>query len=77
MTAGCGPVYGACRVFRQMQRESTVVARCTVARLMRKLGPRGVVRGRGTKTTVSDKGGPCPLGKINREVRAERPNALW
>jgi len=28
-------------------------------------------------TTVSDKAVPCPLDRVNRQFRAERPNALW
>ena len=70
-------VYGVRKVWRQLQHESTVVARCTVARLMRKLGLRGVIRGKGTRTTISDKTATCPLDKVNRQFRAERPNALW
>jgi len=54
-----------------------VVARCTVERLMRRLGLQGVVRGKPVKTTISDKATPCPLDKVNRQFRAERPNALW
>lgn len=70
-------VYGARKVWRQLQRESTPVARCTVERLMRRLGLRGVIRGKGVKTTVSDKAAPCPLDRVNRQFRAARPNALW
>ena len=47
-------VYGVRKVWRQLKREGHVVARCTVARLMRELGLRGVVRGRRMKTTVPD-----------------------
>ena len=46
-------VYGVRKVWRQLKREGHVVARCTVARLMRELGLRGVVRGRRMKTTVA------------------------
>ncbi len=44
---------------------------------MRRLGLQGVVRGKPVKTTISDKATPCPLDKVNRQFRAERPNALW
>ena len=47
-------VYGVRKVWRQLKREGQVVARCTVARLMRDLGLRGVVRGSSVKTTVPD-----------------------
>ena len=39
-------VYGADKVWLQMNREGSAVARCTVERLMRKLGLRGVMRGK-------------------------------
>ena len=69
--------YGVRKVWRQLLREGVVVARCTVERLMRRLGLQGVVRGKPVKTTISDKTKPCPLDKVNRQFRAERPNALW
>jgi putative transposase len=70
-------VYGVRKVWRQLRRESIDVARCTVARLMGRLGLRGVIRGKGVKTTVSDMAAPCPLDRVNRQFRADRPNALW
>ena len=39
-------VYGAGKVWKQLEREGTGVARCTVERLMRRLGLRGVKRGK-------------------------------
>jgi transposase InsO family protein len=70
-------VYGARKVWRQLQRESHGVARCTVERLMRNMGLAGIVRGRKVRTTVSDKATPCPLDHVNRQFMAPRPNALW
>jgi transposase InsO family protein len=70
-------VYGARKVWLQLRREGAVVARCTVERLMRRLGLKGAVRGTPVNTTVSDKGASCPLDRVNRQFRAERPNALW
>ena len=69
-------VYGVRKVWRQLGREGISVARCTVARLMRRMGLRGVLRGRETRTTVSDKATPCPADRVNRQFRAPRPNAL-
>lgn len=69
-------VYGADKVWRQLDREGIDVARCTVERLMRKLGIQGVRRGKVVRTTVSDSAAPCPLDKVNRQFRAERPNQL-
>jgi len=54
-------VYGADKVWRQLQREEVPVARCTVERLMRRHGLRGVVRGKVVRTTVSDAKALCPL----------------
>src|SRR5687768_1693268 len=70
-------VYGVRKVWRQLGREGIGVARCTVARLMREMGLKGVVRGKPVKTTVSDRAAPCPLDRVNREFQAPRPNALW
>jgi len=70
-------VYGADKVWRQMQREGTKVARCTVERLMNRLGLRGAVRGKSVRTTVPDSKQPCPLDRVNRQFKADRPNQLW
>jgi transposase InsO family protein len=70
-------VYGARKVWRQLHRDGHTVARCTVERLMQRLGIRGVVRGKPIKTTISDKAAPCPLDRVNRQFIADRPNALW
>ena len=70
-------VYGADKVWRQLTREGMTVARCTVERLMRRHGLRGVMRGKVVRTTISDNKAPCPLDKVNRQFRADRPNQLW
>jgi transposase InsO family protein len=70
-------VYGADKVWKQMNRENVAVARCTVERLMRRLGLRGVRRGKVVRTTVRHDKALCPLDKVNRQFRAERPNQLW
>ncbi len=70
-------VYGVRKVWRQLRREGFDVARCTVARLMRAMGLAGVIRGKPVRTTVSDKGAPCPLDRVNRQFRAPAPNRLW
>jgi transposase InsO family protein len=70
-------VYGADKVWRRLRREGTNVARCTVERLMRKAGLRGVVRGKVVRTTVADTTAPCPLDRVNRQFKAQRPNQLW
>jgi putative transposase len=71
-------VYGAEKVWRQLRREDVDVARCTVERLMRAMGLRGVVRGRAYRvTTVADESLERPLDLVEREFRATRPNQLW
>ena len=70
-------VYGVRKVWRQLLREGVQVARCTVERLMRQMGLRGVVRGKPVRTTVADPARPCPLDRVNRQFRADRPDALW
>ena len=70
-------VYGADKVWRQLRREGTKVARCTVERLMRRQGLRGVMRGKVVRTTLSDSQAPHPLDKVRRQFRAQRPNQLW
>ena len=70
-------VYGVRKIWRQLRREGLVVARCTVARLMRQMGLKGVVRGQPVKMTIRDKAVACPGDLVNRQFQAERPNALW
>jgi transposase InsO family protein len=70
-------VYGADKVWHQMNREDIEVARCTVERLMKRMGLQGVRRGKVVRTTISDNKAPCPLDKVNRQFKADRPNQLW
>ena len=69
-------VYGADKVWKQLNREGIRVARCTVERLMKRLGLEGVRRGKVVRTTISDKAAPCPLDRVNRQFKADRPNRL-
>jgi len=69
--------YGAYKIWKQLNREGIRVARCTVERLMRKLGIRGVIRGKGYKTTVSDLGAGRPADLVERSFTATAPNRLW
>ena len=70
-------VYGVRKVWRQLQREGFDIARCTVARLMRMMGLRGIIRGKPVKTTVSNKSAPYPLDRVNRHFKAPASNMLW
>lgn len=71
-------VYGARKVWRQLQREGFAVARCTVERLMRTMGLQGAVRGKRVKTTtVAHEGAERPADLVARDFTAGRPNQLW
>ena len=71
-------VYGADKVWAQLKREGTEVARCTVERLMRQLGLRGAVRGKTiVRTTIGDEASDRPLDLVARQFRAPAPNRLW
>jgi putative transposase len=70
-------VYGARKVWRQLNREQIPIAKCTTERLMQKLGIRGVVRGRGYKTTIPDLAAERPADLVQRTFTASHPNQLW
>jgi putative transposase len=70
-------LYGARKIWHVLRRQGEDVARCTVERLMRSLGLRGVVRGKKVITTNPDTSQPCPDDKVNRLFKADRPNKLW
>ena len=70
-------VYGVRKIWRQLDREGIPVARCTVARLMRAMGLKGVVRGKTVRTTIPDPAAACPLDRVNRQFKAACPNRLW
>jgi transposase InsO family protein len=70
-------VYGAEKVWRQLDREDIPAARCTVERLMKDLGLRGAVRGGGfVVTTRPDDTARVP-DLVDRDFTATRPNQLW
>jgi transposase InsO family protein len=70
-------VYGARKVWRQLNREDVSIARCTTERLMRQMGLEGAVRGRTVKTTRSDEAAARPADLVERNFAARRPNELW
>lgn len=69
-------VYGVRKVWRQLLREGLSVARCTVERLMKMMGLRGVLRGKVIRTTISRKTAAA-ADRVHRQFVAERPNQLW
>jgi putative transposase len=71
-------VYGADKVWAQLNREGVRVARCSVERLMRQMGLSGARRGKGFKvTTRSDDRQHRPGDLVGRDFRAPAPNRLW
>jgi putative transposase len=70
-------VYGADKVWAQLHREGIQIARCTVERLMRDLGIRGVVRGKIVHTTFPDEAATRPADLVDHQFRAAAPNRLW
>jgi putative transposase len=70
-------VYGADKVWAQLKREGRPLARCTVERLMRDLGIRGVVRGKKVRTTWADEVSQRPTDLVERRFHATAPNRLW
>lgn len=70
-------VYGVRKVWQQLRREGISAARCTVERLMRADGLRGVVRGARVRTTLPEAAADCPRDLVDRAFVARRPNQLW
>ncbi len=70
-------VYGVRKVWRQLQRDGTTVARCTVERLMRAAGLQGVVRGQRVRTTQPDDTAAPSADLVQRQFSAAQPNQLW
>ncbi len=70
-------VYGAFKVWRELNRQGTPVARCTVERLMRQLGIAGVRRGKTLRTTVRDERHERAADLLGRDFTAPAPNRRW
>ena len=69
-------VYGARKVHAELVREGIAVARCTVERLMRDAGLRGVSRAKGPRTTVPGRGPDDRPDLVERDFTATAPNKL-
>lgn len=71
-------VYGADKVWDQLNKDGVRVARCTVERLMRDMGLQGCRRGRTwVRTTTGDETLERPADLVERQFRAPAPNRLW
>ncbi|MGW5449799.1 IS3 family transposase [Streptomyces asiaticus] len=75
--AASGGTYGVRRITRALRRKGVLVARCTVERLMGKLGLEGVIRGQRRRTTVPEPSAPRPPDLVDRDFTASRPDQLW
>jgi putative transposase len=70
-------VAGYRKMWHLLRRDGHQVPRCTVERLMRQAGLRGMVRGRTWKTTVPDPAAVRPGDLVGRDFTAPAPNKLW
>ncbi len=70
-------VYGARKVHAELRRQGHSVARCTVQRLMRQAGLRGISRAKGPRTTVPGTGPDTRPDLVDRTFRADAPDRLW
>lgn len=70
-------VYGAPKIWAQLNREGVSVARCTVERLMSDMGIQGAVRGKAKRTTISADPAVRPADLVDRRFTAAAPNRLW
>ncbi|MFJ8856780.1 IS3 family transposase [Streptomyces sp. NPDC102437] len=70
-------VYGARKIWRELNRQEHAVARCTVERLMRELGITGAVRGRKVITTIADPAAERAPDLLDRDFVAGAPNRCW
>jgi putative transposase len=70
-------VYGARKVWHELHRRGVQVARCTVERLMREAGLRGLLRDKSPRTTRPAAETDRPRDLVRRDFTATRANQLW
>lgn len=70
-------VYGARKVWLQLNREGINVARCTVERLMAADGLAGAVRGKTKRTTTADPAAQRARDLVGRDFTPPAPDRLW
>ncbi len=80
--ASRGGLYGARKIYHVLRREDvsvdgSPVARCTIERLMKTAGMKGVRRDRRVRTTIPDEAATRPADLVKRDFTATRPNELW
>lgn len=69
-------MYGARKTWRSLCRQGEPVARCTVERLMRSNGIRGVMKARNPRTTLPARTAH-PDDLVERNFTADAPDRLW
>lgn len=69
--------WGAKKVWRSLLNKGEPVASCTVERLMKEMGLRGLVRGKVKKTTIAGDSAKRPEALVKRSFSAREPNKLW
>ena len=72
-----GGIYGRRKIRAALARRGITVAKCTVERLCRDLGIRGVVRGKFPRTTKPAPETERPADLVDRAFSATAPNQLW
>ncbi len=70
-------VYGARKVWHELHRRGVPVARCTVERLMRQIGLRGLLRDKSPRTTRPAAETDRPRDLVKRDFTATGANQLW
>ncbi len=70
-------VYGAKKVWKQLNREGIRVARCSVERLMSEMGLHGAVRGKKKRTTIPADAATRPPDLVDRQFTVGAPNRVW
>ena len=69
-------LYGATKMWAYLQRQGIEVARCTIERLMRTHGWRGVTRRKKVRTTIADPAAGRAPDLVDRQFRVPAPNVL-
>jgi len=70
-------VYGVRKVHAELRRQGHPVASCTIARLMRSAGLRGISRAKGPRTTIPGAGPDTRPDLVQRSFTATGPDQLW
>jgi putative transposase len=70
-------VYGVRKMHAEMNRRGHRIARCTVHRLMRADGLRGISRAKGPRTTIPGQGPDTRPDLLDRDFKAPAPDRVW